>query len=122
MKIFDYVYLLSYKCHKINANRGESYIDSPDWVKNEKTIKNPINKEDNKCFQHAATVAFSREEIGNIPERIKKNKPFINKYKWEGINFPSDKDDRKRFEKNNVTIAPNVLYVRKEKIYSVYVS
>ena len=30
--IFDYVHLLYYKCHKINANRGGSYIDSPDWI------------------------------------------------------------------------------------------
>ena len=28
--IFDYIQLLCYKCHKINANRGGSYIDSPD--------------------------------------------------------------------------------------------
>ena len=42
-------------------------------------------------------------------------KPFINKYKWEGINFPSKKDDWKTFEKNNVTIAFNVLYTKKRK-------
>ena len=28
--VFDYVQLLYYKCHKINPNRGRSYIDSPD--------------------------------------------------------------------------------------------
>ena len=31
---FDYVHLLNYKCHKINQNRGGSYIDSPDWIIN----------------------------------------------------------------------------------------
>ena len=46
----------------------------------------------------------------------------MNKYKWEGINFPSEKDDWKKFEKNNATIALNVLHVKKEKIYPVYVS
>ena len=30
---FDYVQLLYYKCHKINPNRGGSYIDSPNWIK-----------------------------------------------------------------------------------------
>ena len=30
-----------------------------------------------------------------------KIKLFINKYNWEGINFPSEKDDCKKFEKNN---------------------
>ena len=42
--VFDYVQLLYYKCHKINLNRGGSYIDSPDWIKNKKTTVNPINK------------------------------------------------------------------------------
>ena len=29
----DCVQLLYYKCHKINLNRGRSYIDFPDWRK-----------------------------------------------------------------------------------------
>ena len=33
--VFDYVQLLHYKCYKINPNRGGSYIDSPDWIKNQ---------------------------------------------------------------------------------------
>ena len=33
---FDFVHLLHYKCHKINPNRGGSYIDSPDWIKTKK--------------------------------------------------------------------------------------
>ena len=49
-------------------------------------------------------------------------KPFINKYTLEGINFPSEKDDWKKIEKNNVTIALNVLYAKKEKIYPTYIS
>ena len=31
--IFDCVNLMYYKCHKINFNRGGSYIDSPDCLK-----------------------------------------------------------------------------------------
>ena len=38
--IFDYFHLLFYKCHKINFNRGGSYIDSPDWIKKKKKKKN----------------------------------------------------------------------------------
>ena len=49
------------------------------------------------------------------PQRITKVKPIINKYNWEEINFPSEKDDSKKFEKNYVTIAVNVLYAVKEK-------
>ena len=99
-----------YKCHEINPNCDGSYIDSPDWIKNKKATINPINKKDNKCFQYAVTVALNYEEIKKDPQRITKIKPFINKYNWEGINFPSEKDDWKKFEKNNVTIALNVLY------------
>ena len=51
-----------------------------------------------------------------------KVEPFINKYNWEDINFPSKKDDQKKFEKNIVTISLNVLYAKKEKIYPAYVS
>ena len=44
-----------------------------------------------------------------------KNKTFINKYKWERTNFPSDKYHWEKSEKNNGKIA--VLYAKKEKIY-----
>ena len=43
------------------------------------------------------------------PERVTKLKPFINKYNWEGINFAPEKDDWRKLQKNNVTIALNVL-------------
>ena len=56
--VFNYVHLMYYKCHKINPNRGGSYVDSSDLTKNKKAPINPINKKDNKCFQYAATVAL----------------------------------------------------------------
>ena len=96
---FDYVHLLYYKRHKVNPNRGGSYIDSPGCIKNKKATINPINKKDNKCFQYAVTVVLNHEEIGKHSERIIKIKPFINKYSWEGISFPSEKNYRKTFEK-----------------------
>ena len=49
-------------------------------------------------------------------------KSFINKSNWEGINYPSERDDWKKFEKNNVIIALNLLYAKKEKIYPSYIS
>ena len=48
--VFNYVHLLYHKCHKINPNRGGSYIDSPDWIKNRKATINPINKKDKIFF------------------------------------------------------------------------
>ena len=87
--VFEYVHLLHYKCQKINSNRGGSYIDSPDSIKNKESTINPINKKDNKSFQYAVTVVLNHEEIGKHSQRITKTKSFINKYSWEGINFPS---------------------------------
>ena len=59
----------------------------------------------------------------NRPQRITKIKPFINEYKWEGVNFPSENDDWKKIEKINVTTALYVLYAKKEKnIYPAYAS
>ena len=42
-----------------------------------------------------------------------KIKPVIIKYCWEGINYPSEKDDWKSFDKNILTIAVNVMYTKK---------
>ena len=75
-----------------------------------KTAINPINKKDNKCFQQAVTVALNHEEIKKDLQRITKIEPFTNKYNQVEINFPSEKDDRRTFEKNHATSAPNVFF------------
>ena len=41
----------------------------------------------------------------------------MNKHKWEGRKYQSEKDDWKKFEKNNVTITLNVLYAKNIYIY-----
>ena len=114
--VFDCVQLLHYKYNKINPNHSGSYIDSPGWIKSKKTTINPINK----CFQYAVTVVLNYEEKKD-PQKITKVKPFVNKYNWEGINFPSENDDWKKIVKNKVTITFNVLYAQREKIYLAYV-
>ena len=88
--VLNYVQSLYYRCHKINPNRGESYIDSPDWIKNKKVTINPINKKD-KCFQYAVTVALNHEVLKKDPQRITKIKTCIDEYNWKGIKFPSEK-------------------------------
>ena len=40
----------------INLNRGGSYVDFPDLMKNKKATMNHINDVD-KCFQYASAVA-----------------------------------------------------------------
>ena len=48
--VFNYFQLLYCKCHRINPNCVGSYIDSPDWIKNNKGTINTINKNNNKYF------------------------------------------------------------------------
>ena len=62
---------------------------------------------------------LNQEEIKKDPQRITKTKTFINKYNWERTHFPSEKDDSKIFEKNNLTIALNVFCAK--KCYPAYV-
>ena len=83
--------------------------------KRKKSRKNPKN-EDGKCFHYAATVALNREEIKKDPQRISKIKPFINKYNWNGIKYLTKIDDWKTFEKNNLTITLNILYIKQKEI------
>ena len=76
---FDGVNFLYYDFNKTSINRGGSYIDSPQWLKNKKPSINPKNNDD-KCFQYAVTLALNLNSIDNHPERVSKIKPSINKY------------------------------------------
>ena len=79
MRGSEFVYgidLFYYKLHKISLNRGQSYIDSPKWLKNKKSTINPKNN-DNNCFQYAITIALNYQNIKHNPERISNIKPFL---------------------------------------------
>ena len=108
--VFESVDLLSYHVHKISLKRGKSYTKAPEWVINKRVTINPINK-DNKCFQYSITVALNHQNIENHPERISNIKPFIDQHNWEGIDFPAGIKDWKKFERNNKTIALNILFI-----------
>ena len=77
--VFDITDLLCYKLNKISLNRGGSYIDAPEWLKNKRATIDPKNKDD-KCFQYTLIVALNYQTIKNKPERISKIKPFIDQY------------------------------------------
>ena len=57
-----------YKSHKIHFKRGGPYIDSPDWITKKKATMNPMNKEDNKCFQYIVTTTTNHDEWGRIAQ------------------------------------------------------
>ena len=66
------------------------------------------------------TVALNYEEIKWNPERVSNIKPFINKDKWKGIDYPSKIDDWETFEKNNPTIALNILYIKEKYVQLIF--
>ena len=103
--ILERVDLLEYNLHKISLNRGSSYIESPEWLKNKGVTINPKNAKNNNCFQYAITAAMNYQNINCHPERISKLELFINNYDWEDIEYPSHSKDWKKFECNNKTIA-----------------
>ena len=106
---FDEVNYLYYNFNKMSISRGGSYIDSPKWLKDKKSTVNQKNN-DNKCFQYTVTLALNIDKINDHPERISKIKPFIEKYNWKDVDFPSTSKDCKKFELNN-EVALNILYV-----------
>ena len=96
--------------HKIDLNKGSSYISSPSWLKYKGAIINPKNTKDNYCFTYALTIALNNKEIGKNPDPIsKKLIEHISKYSWDYIDFPAAIPDYKIFEKNNEDIALNIL-------------
>ena len=85
--------------------------------KKEKATIHPKHKDD-RCFQYAA---LNYGEIKWNSERISNIKPFISKYNWIKIKYSSKIDDSKTFQKNNLTIAINVLYTKEMEIYQAYI-
>ena len=70
-----------YKHHKVNFERDDTYIGSPDSIKKKRVTINPENTDD-KCFRWVANVALNYEVIIWNPEIDSNFKPFINKYNW----------------------------------------
>ena len=102
------------------AIKNLSDLNSLGWLQCKKEAITIINNNNNKKFQNA----LNYQAIETHPERISKFKPYINKYNWEGINFPVGSKEWPKFERNNDTIALHILYVEKntKKVSVVYKS
>ena len=90
------------------AVKNLSELNSLGWLSGKKQA---IINGDND-FQNALDDALNYQTIEKDPQRISKLKPYINKYNWEGIEFPAGPKDWKKFERNNKTIALNILFIR----------
>ena len=89
------------------AVKNLSELNSLGWLMGKKEV---IINGDND-FQNASDDALNYQAIEKDPQRISKLKPYINKYNWEGIEFPAGPKEWGKFERNNKTIALNVLYI-----------
>ena len=125
---------LDYKPHKIKLKRGGLYVKSPDWIRNKKGTINPKNEDDN-CFQFALTGTLNYQNIENHPEKISNIELFIDQYNWAPKWYQKGQEESeksrnivainwKKFERNNETIALNILYVphNKKEIVVAYQS
>ena len=85
-----------------------SELYSLGWLKSEK--ESIING--NNDFQNALNIVLNYQNIETHPARISRLKPYINKYNWEGIEFPAGPKDQKTFERNNKAIALKILLIK----------
>ena len=108
--VYDYINFLDIKFNNTDLVRGGTYIKEDKWISNKKATINPKNNkgDDNYCFMYAVTVALNHAEINNHPERINKIIPYIKNCNWDRINFPSQRKNWERFEKDNTDTALNI--------------
>ena len=103
--------------------KGSSYIDLPKELKNKNAIINMKNEDNNKCFLWCVLRALNPSK-DKYPSRIDKDlKSKENTLNMEGIAYPVDLKDIKRFEKQNPDISISVLgYSKDERIYPLRIS
>ena len=74
------------------AIKNLSELNSLGWLRGKKEAiinNNNNNNNNNNDFQNALDDALNYQNIEKDPQRISKLKSYINKYNWEGINFPA---------------------------------
>ena len=103
--------------------KAGSYIDLPKELKNKNAIINMKNEDNNKCFLWCVLRALNPSKDKH-PSRIDKDlKSKENTLNMEGITYPVDLKDIKRFEKQNPDISISVLgYSKDERIYPLRIS
>ena len=111
--------------HEINISkykplRGSSYLPLSEKIKSKKATINIQNKKDDECFRwcHLAFLFPVKQDA----ERISKYKKYIDKVKYDKIDFPVKTKDIPKIENMN-DIKFNVFGVDdKQSIYPLYIS
>ena len=90
------------------AVKNLSEVNSLGWVRSKKEAT--INGDNN--FQNALDDALNYQNIEKDLQRISKLKSYSNKYDWKGIEFSAGPKGWIKCERNNKTIALNILFVK----------
>ena len=93
-------------------------------VKIKKAVINPQNI-GVYCFMYAITIALFNKEFGKNPARIGQNLQLhTDNFWWYDINFPTSYEDYEIFERLNLNVALNILYVpfQEQNILLEYIS
>ena len=101
----DSVGLLYYHFQRIDIRRAESCIMSPDWIANKKATINLKNEKDNACFKWSIIAGLNYNKI-----REKELKKLL-KFRRVDTDFSSYQRDWEEFERENTSIALNILFV-----------
>ena len=102
--------------------KASSYIDLPKELKNKNAIINMKNEDNNKCFLWCVLRVLNPKDKNaeRIDKDLKSKEDTLN---MEGIAYPVDLKDIKRFEKQNLDISISVLgYSKDERIYPLRIS
>ena len=110
---------MDYKLHRVRFRKGGSYVKSPEWLANKKTIIDPLNKNDYECLRWSIISALNYNEIMK-----KEFENIFKKIKHEDKDFSSHQRDQDNFEQYNESIALNILFAlqNSEEITLVYKS
>ena len=79
--------------------RAASYIPTPERYKHAKCGLINIQNPDQECFKWNAL--YHQTPKGKHDDRLSVLKKVVDKYKWDGINFPASYEDVYKFEELN---------------------
>ncbi|KAF4519569.1 hypothetical protein B566_EDAN004776 [Ephemera danica] len=90
---------------KNNPLRVSSFLKIPDSIAWKSAIINPYNIDDNECFKWSVCAS---QHQGPHAERITNLLPYVNRFQWDGVCFPTAISDVRRFERINPTVSINL--------------
>ena len=99
---------------KYTPLKGGSYIELPSVIRNKHACVNVKNYHDDECLVWSILSAIFPVDRNHKPNDVKHYIPHKNKLNWEGIEYPAEIDQIKKFEKQNPKYGINVFILEKK--------